>query len=305
MRTIVWFGLVLGALSAAGKVIITKVGERVTLDCEVSSFKMLVWRHGENLIIRVDGKSGATRKGSGGIAQRSKVKQTTKLEISSVADGDAGTFTCSADATTYEHTLVLVSVSVNPSSVLQLGSNATLDCKVEPSELVVTRQWKRPDGRSPKGLPAVELQSVDRSDAGTWQCTVSYQRETFSGSLTIKIKEHAPKTTTPSTSYNSKDSRKPTCVDCDHPSSDAVLLLLGLSWWVWLAIGLGSLVVILLVVFVIIMCKRVRRRKRKFLRMKNTPLPLKPKKYCQCDCPAAAAKPQQRRRREKPSALPL
>lgn len=301
MKTVLWFGFALVAISA-GKVIFTKVGQKTTLECGARRFtRQLVWNHENDLIMSVDGKSGFSLKGSIGMVQRSRVKQETSLEISGVTEQDAGKFTCKADGTNNEHTLLVVLVSVSPSSVLQEGQEATLSCQVKGVNSGPTVEWKRQDGTKHTS-ETVKLDNVAGADAGTWSCTVTYGGETHSESLKIEVKEpsHAI-TATPYNPPNSKDINRVT----DHQSSDAVPLLLGLHWWVWLAAGLGCLVVILLMVFVIILCKRIRRRKRKFLKMKSTQQALQSKTYCQCGRQAAAPKPQQGRRREKPSALPL
>lgn len=306
MKTIVWFGFVLGALSAAGKVILTNPGQKVTLECGVNDFNdRLMWHRGDDLMHSTS-KNGYPLRGKASrtadIVGRSKVKQDTKLEISAVKEEDAGKFICTADGSHHEHILLVVSVWATPSNELQLGSEATLHCRVKGLDQDPSVQWKRPDGSPHSG----SFKSATRSDAGTWECVFSHHGETYKRSLTIKVQE--PEAATPSSPQSSNDVLKPSCPDCvTHQASltPSVALLLGLSWWVWVAVGVGCLVVVLLMVFVIVLCKRIKRKKRKFQTMKNGRQPLKPKKYCQCDCPAAAAKPQQGRRREKPSAPPL
>ncbi|XP_068591793.1 hemicentin-1-like [Cebidichthys violaceus] len=305
MKTIVWFGFVLGALSAAGKVILTNVGQKVTLECGVNTVNnRLVWHHGDDLIHSIPMKSGFPVKGRAKCVERTKVKQT-KLEISAVKEEDAGKFICTADGTPHEHILLVVSVGAKPSGELQLGSEAALHCQVKGLNQDPLVWWERPDGSRHSGT----LGSVTRSDAGTWECKFSHDGGTYNMGLTIKVQEPAPEAATPSSSQSSNDDLKPACPDCvTHQAPltpSAAALLLGLSWWVWVAVGVGCLVVVVLMVFVIVLCKRIRRKKRKFQTMKNGRQPLQPKKYCQCDCPAAAAKPQQGRRREKPSAPPL
>ncbi|XP_029307387.1 CD4-2 molecule, tandem duplicate 1 [Cottoperca gobio] len=302
MKTIVCFGFVLCALSAAGSVILTRPGQKVTLECGPDTFNQrLVWHHGSDLIFNTP-KSGFTRRGSTDIVLRSKVKQEINLEISKVKEEDAGKFICMADGKSHEHTLVVVSVSASPSGELQLGSQVSLRCQIKGVDSTV--QWRSPDGSlHPK---TAHLTSVSRSHAGTWNCTFSHGGETHSQSLDINVEE--PETAASAPSQSPEDAHKPTSLHSQpgviQPPSDAVLLL-GLVWWVWVAVGVGCLVVLLLMVFVIVLCKRIKRRKRKIHMLKNGRLPLKPKKYCQCDRPAAAAKPQQGRRREKPSAPPL
>ncbi|XP_054477632.1 uncharacterized protein LOC129109559 [Anoplopoma fimbria] len=295
MKTIVCFWFVLGALSASGKVLVTKPGQKAILECGVNTFtKQLEWYHEKDLLHRVSHR-GFPSKGKGEIVTNSKVKQT-KLEIVLVKKEYAGKFICIADENRQEHTLLVASVSVkaSPSTELQLGSEAELDCQVEGLDQGSTATWKRPDGSLHSGI----LKSVDHSDEGDWECTFPSGGETYSQILAIKVKGPTPVPADPTLSQGT------TCVDCvTHPPS-VTAFLLGLSWWVWVAVGAGCLVVVLLLVFVIILCKRIKKKQGKFQAMKNGRQPLKPKKYCKCDSPAAAAKPQQKRRREKPSALP-
>ncbi|TDH11627.1 hypothetical protein EPR50_G00062780 [Perca flavescens] len=296
MKTIGWFGLVLGALSAAGDVILTKPGQSATFKCGLdTNNRGLVWNYGNDQVISVDGRSGVTHRGTK--FNKRSVLRGTSLVVSGVTEEDVGKYFCMADGRSKEHTLLVVSVSVSPSSELQLGTDATLQCWVKglnPPDSPV--QWNRPDGRSES--ETVQLKSVARSDAGNWECTFSHDGKKYSESLEIKVQGAVPVTAAPSPSPSSK-----AVSIAQPPATDAVLL--GLSWWVWVAIGVGGLVMVLLMVFVIVLYKRIKRRKRKFLNKKNGRQPLKPKTYCQCDRPAAAAKPQQGRRKAKPSALPL
>lgn len=302
MKMTVWFVFVLAANSAADKVVVSSVGKTFTLDCGVPAFsESLEWRHGNNLICRVNGKTGSTLKGRSSIVGRAKVKHQTKLEINGVTEEDCGEFTCTADTRIYKQTLLLVSVSVGPSNVVQLGGKALLRCGVKGPKLDPVVQWKGPSGQSPAGSQEVQLSPVKASDEGVWQCVFSHGGQTFSQNVSIGVKVPPPQTT-PSVLKPSKDT--PASGVTVHPSADDVYLL-GLSWWAWLALGGGCLFLTLLMVCVIILCKKIRRRKRRFLRMKNPQQPLKPKKFCQCHHPTAAAKPQQGRRREPPSALRL
>uniref|UniRef100_A0A3Q1HZM3 Uncharacterized LOC110968426 n=1 Tax=Acanthochromis polyacanthus TaxID=80966 RepID=A0A3Q1HZM3_9TELE len=292
MKTVMWFGLVLVAVST-GKVIFTTVGQKAIIQCGTSGYKeQLEWSRYNEQILRI-GRRGFPTKGKMDIVSRSKVRPEPNLEISPVKEEDTGRFTCKADGTGRDHTLLVVSVSASPSTNLQVGQEATLGCQVKDPNFRVAVEWKKPGG-APHAEDTVDLKPVADSDAGTWTCTLTYEGETYSQSLDIKV-SGTPATTAPDNPQNTTDRK----------SGNAELLLLGLHWWVWLAVGIGGLVVILLTVFVIVLCKRNRERKKKLQRMKSTEQPLKPKKYCQCDRQAAAAKPQQGRRREKPSALLL
>lgn len=290
-----WFGFVLGALSATGTVIVTKSGQKATITCGVNSFSnKLLWYHRGNFIVEKNLKT-FPRKGTVDITKRFNWKKETDLEISGVKEEDAGQFTCEVDGTSHEHTLLVVSVWASPSGDLLLGSEATLQCQVKGLDQGSTVQWKRPDGSAYGESHTAQLRPVDRSYAGTWKCMFSFGGKEYNESLHISVKEPAPTTSEPVTSKGSKDIR----------TTPSAAQLLGLSWWFWVAIGVGSLVVILLMVCVIVLCKRIRRRKRKLQKMKYDRQLLKSKQYCKCNRSTAAEKPQQRRRKEKPSALPL
>lgn len=290
-----WFGFVLGALSATGTVIVTKSGEKAMITCGEGSFSnKLLWYHRGNFIVE-NNVRGFPRKGTVDITKRFNLKKETDLEILGVKEEDAGPFTCVVDEKSHEHTLLVVSVWASPSGDLLLGSEATLQCQVKGLDQGSTVQWKRPDGSAYGESHTAQLRPVDRSYAGTWKCMFSFGGKEYSESLHISVKEPAPTTSEPVTSKGSKDIR----------TTPSGAQLLGLSWWYWVAIGGGSLVVILLMVCVIVLCKRIRRRKRKLQKMKYDRQLLKSKQYCKCNRSTAAEKPQQRRRKEKPSALPL
>ncbi|XP_008429603.1 uncharacterized protein LOC103477974 [Poecilia reticulata] len=308
MKTIILFGLVLGALSAAGNVYIAEVGGKVTLQCGVTRFSSrLEWQH-DSLRILVFEKNGFVNKGSSEIKQRAKKSKETDMEISNIKETDSGKFTCVADRSPHDHHLIVVSVSA-PSGPLEVGADATLECKANSgvsgqSQAVV--KWRKPDG-SVQTVSKVELKSVALTDEGTWQCLVSYQGKEFTKTVTINVEEPVPEPTTPiivnNPKYPNSGNGKNSSGGVRGPEDP--MMLLGLVWWIWVAIGAGGLVVIILIIVIIVMHKRNKRKKKKFLRMKKAQLSQKPKKYCQCVRQTAAAKPQQGRRREKPSALPL
>ncbi|XP_010733308.2 T-cell surface glycoprotein CD4 [Larimichthys crocea] len=302
MKMLVWFGLVLGALSAAGNVFVTKPEQTVTLECGVNNFRgSLEWRRGDQRIFSVDGKTGFKRKGTIDIVSRS-YDRTTNLEVRRVKLEDAGKFTCIADGNTKEHTLLVVSVSTNPSGDLHLGSEVALTCQVSGLDTAPAVHWKGPDGKLNSG----SLKSVARSDAGTWKCEFSHGGQTYSESIDIKVTDPPtppPPPPPPGPSQSSPGSHKTTCPNCTANPPSGASDLLGLKWWVWVAIGVGCLVMILLMVFVICLCKKIKTKKRRLQKMRNSRQ--FPKKYCQCNRPTAVGKPQQGRRREKPSAPPL
>lgn len=53
-------------------------------------------------------------------------------------------------------------------------------------------QWRKPDGSLHKGSKVAELESVARSDAGTWNCTFSYEGKPYSESLHITVTGGSP-----------------------------------------------------------------------------------------------------------------
>lgn len=300
MKTIVWCVFVLGPVFAAGEVFIFHVGRKVMLDCGVGRFRqVLVWKQRNELITRINGKTGVDSKGTAPVLKRSVVK-ITKLEITGVVEEDAGQFVCEADGKTFQHSLLVVTTSVVPSPLLQLGSEATLQCRVKGQNQDCLVKWNRPDGQ-PASSEEIQLKPVSTSDGGTWQCVVTCGLKKFTENVTITVKEP-----TASATLKPHSSEAPYSAVTESVAHDGGVQLLGLIWWVWLALGVVSLILILLLVLAIILCQRIRRKRRKkFVRMKNVPQPLRPRKYCNCDRPTAAAKPQQGRRREKPSAPPL
>ncbi|XP_076010713.1 opioid-binding protein/cell adhesion molecule homolog isoform X2 [Genypterus blacodes] len=304
MKTVMWFGLVLAALSAAGEVIQTRPDQHATITCGVESFtKNLEWRRGMFMMYNINGRTGGHRKGKGDIMGRISIgTEGLSLRISSVEEGDAGEFTCTVDGAQHRHTLLVVSVSVSPSADLQLESQATLQCQVRGLNPTPTVEWERPDG-SPAGSEPLDLQSVSSSDAGTWMCKFSHDGNKYKEPLDVRVKVPEQETPTPAPT-TPQSSIQPSCRDCiaDLPPDEVKP---GLSWWMWAAVGGGSLSIVLLTITVLVLCKRKRRRRRKLLKVKKAEQLLKAKEFCQCKCPAAAAPPPQGRRREKPSALPL
>ncbi|CAN9513743.1 unnamed protein product [Ophioblennius macclurei] len=305
MKAIVWCVFVLAAVSAAQKVVVTRVGKTAILNCETNTGGFLSWYQGDRLIVRANRKTGSSSRGTAPLTQRSSVTQDTMLKITGVTEDDAGMITCTADSKPQKFLLLVLSISVPPSGVLQLGGEARLQCQVRGLEQGTPVQWKRPDGQL-SGSQEVHLKPVAASDEGIWQCVFTHRSGTHSEDVTIKVEDIKLKPTTnaPVTKSGSKANQSDSGA-VDHPAGGDALLL-GLSWWIWVAISVGCLVLLLLSVFAIVLCQRIKRRKRKrFLKKKNVPKPLRPRKYCECNRPTAAAKPRQGRRREKPSALPL
>ncbi|KAM9353283.1 CD4-2 molecule, tandem duplicate 1 [Symphorus nematophorus] len=302
MKTLVCFGFVLCAMSAAGTLIVKKPGQTVVLQCPVSIFTTSVeWKHEDNLIAGSYTR-GFPRRVTSDIGSRSRISGKTNLSVRGVKEEDAGKFTWVVDGKSQDITLVVVSVSASPSADPQLGSNATLQCRVRGVKPDPKVQWKGPDGNL-RSESEVQLTSVAPSDAGTWECTFTHAEGTHTETLEIKV-QRPPTTLAPAPAPvpSQKSKTCPKCVTIPPPKADR---LLGLSWWLWVIVGVGCLVAVLLLVVVICFYKRIKRKKRRLLKMKNSRLPLTSNQYCQCNRPTAAAKPQQGRRREKPSAPPL
>ncbi|XP_071372700.1 leukocyte immunoglobulin-like receptor subfamily B member 1 [Centroberyx affinis] len=306
MRNIMWFGFVLGALSAAGNVIHTKSGERAKIACGAGTIRKEVqWMRGNDLIMSRNVKTGSGRKGRIPIFFRSKLIQDRDLEISKVEEADAGLLTCFADGTPHHHTLLVVTVSVSPSADLQLGGEATLQCQVKGPDPEFTVEWEKPDGGS--GVPSpVHLNPVANTDAGTWRCKFSWHGEPYEETLDVKVKEPEPTSRLPPSS-SPQDIITPTCPKCrpraKGPQPDKSGWL-GLSLWMWVAVGVGCLVLVLLIISIIVVHQRIKRRRRKAQKLKSIRQPLRAKNYCQCNGPAATAAPPRGRQREKPSSLP-
>ncbi|XP_025767559.1 uncharacterized protein LOC109204210 isoform X4 [Oreochromis niloticus] len=239
---------VLGALSAAGEVFFANVGGKVTLNCGVSSYRhTLTWHHGIDFLHTAD-QRGFMRRGSIDLAWRSVMRQTN-LEISSVKETDAGRFTCSADWTLHEHSLVLVSVSVSvtPSAVIKLCDEATLHCEVKHLLKGCEVKWKSPTADSPEWPSTVQLKPVTSSHNGTWECII-----TCDGKQLKPPTSTTPPTTLKNITLFVTSVQGTTCTANDCP--------LGLFCWMWIAVGVCCQFGILLIVCVTVLCKCMSRR---------------------------------------------
>uniref|UniRef100_A0A8C6KF57 Ig-like domain-containing protein n=1 Tax=Nothobranchius furzeri TaxID=105023 RepID=A0A8C6KF57_NOTFU len=264
---------VLGALAAAGKVFIAEVGMKKALECgNRKTITDVQWNHGSEQICKVDVKTGRSIKGKSNILERSRIIQDKNLQIRPVKEMDAGRFTCIADGATYEHTLIVVSVSVNPSSDLSTGAEASLECRVTESDQKSTVKWEKPGGLF-ENSPKVQLSPVEASHGGPWQCHVTNDCACRLFHIFLHLIRHL-------TRY---DLAFAPAGSTNHQPPSGGMTLLGLIWWVWVAVGVGSLVVIILIIVVIVMMRRIRRRKRKLLKMRDAKLPPRTKKYCQCE----------------------
>uniref|UniRef100_A0A3Q0S1S7 Ig-like domain-containing protein n=1 Tax=Amphilophus citrinellus TaxID=61819 RepID=A0A3Q0S1S7_AMPCI len=238
---------VLGALSAAGEIFIAEVGQKVRLGCGVSSYRRSL--EYEGLVVSCTGE----------LAKRTSVRHVN-LEISGVRETDAGKFTCLADKTSKEHSLVVVSVSVSvaPSAVLQLGSEATLQCDVKGLDEGYEVKWKSPNAGLPEGTSTTQLKPVTSLHDGTWQCVITYGSNQISESLTIKVKGNTHVLGMKTLIYLCDQNKKRGvwCTAMDDP--------LGISCWMWLAMGVcclfGILLMLCVMVCVNVFCKGDKQR---------------------------------------------
>uniref|UniRef100_A0A668V3K9 Ig-like domain-containing protein n=1 Tax=Oreochromis aureus TaxID=47969 RepID=A0A668V3K9_OREAU len=244
--TVIIFFSVLGALSAAGEDFFAKVGQKVTLNCGVSSYvRSLQWRHINDLLHSVD-QRGFPRKGYVELVQRSVVRQNN-LEIFSVRETDAGRFTCFADGTRHNHSLVVLSVlvSVQPSAVLELNNEATLRCELKGQHRGCEVKWRSPNTYSLTNTSTVQLKPVKTSHNGAWECIVTCGRNTFSEPLAITVQGNIQLLGMKTLVYICG-----TANDCP----------LGLSCWMWFVIGVCCQCGMLLIVCVTVLCKCIKRR---------------------------------------------
>ncbi|XP_061531630.1 uncharacterized protein LOC133402073 isoform X1 [Phycodurus eques] len=293
MKTLMWFPLVLGALQQTGAELIhTKTGQRVTIKCGLGDFaSSLVWRHSDDLVVQISGKTHMLLRSTNAIGSRSKVTQETNLEITAVEESDAGQFTCFVDNKLKVHTLVVVSVLVEPAGGLWLHSLAVLQCWVAglPSDTVV--HWRRPGGARRWDRGIARLDPVEASHVGKWECVFYHEVAEYTEEIEIDVKNIYMTTSTPSTK------------DLGYsPPPPVQPALPKLGWWLLVA---GSLVVLLLLSLVLLLFGQIRRRKKRFLQMKNARKPMNARQYCQCRCPTAAAVPLRPEKKKKPPALPL
>ena len=79
-----------------------------------------------------------------------------------------------------------VPVSPRPAGVLQLGSKATLLCRVQGLKFSPRLEWEKPDG-GPAGFGEVDLNPVARTHEGSWVCKFSHGGETFRETLEVKV----------------------------------------------------------------------------------------------------------------------
>ncbi|XP_019724486.1 uncharacterized protein LOC109515264 isoform X2 [Hippocampus comes] len=300
MKTIRWLPLVLGALQAAAELFHTKAGQGTVIKCGPDNFaSSLVWRRGSQLLFRVTSKTRMLQRGIN-IAMRSKQKQDTNLQISVVEEGDAGEFTCVVDNKETVHTLVVVSMSVDPpGDDLRPGSLAKLQCRVAglPSDPRV--EWNRPGDahRWDRGL--ARLEPVEASHAGKWQCVFHHDGAHYMEEIELSVKKMSMTTISPSAR--------------GHPSPGPIMVALPKLGF-WLVASGGSLLVLLLLILVLIMSCRIRRRKlqKRFLQM-NARKPMSGRQYCQCRGPTAAVAPRRpektttttTKKKKKPPALPM
>ncbi|XP_053737405.1 uncharacterized protein LOC128768506 isoform X1 [Synchiropus splendidus] len=270
--------------STAQRLVLVKPRETVILKCGVDSITgFLEWRHGQDVIFSVDGKSGLVRAGN---APKAKLKKGIDLELRNVKENNAGLYQCNADGKISKQILQLISVQVSPSE-LTVGGTAWFNCDVPGRQTLV--QWMSPRG-SLYNNPMPIVRPLSSSHSGRWLCVFSHDGETYSHGLDVTVKEAttAPSPTTIA-SYPTNNTSPPPPT---HRSGE--LLFLGLGGWMWAALAFSILMLMLLTLLIYGLSKQLQRRKHRLLRMKKNRV------YCNCRLPTAAASLQRGRRRDKP-----
>ncbi|KAL6489505.1 hypothetical protein MHYP_G00032460 [Metynnis hypsauchen] len=177
-ETLFWITLALCAATGGSEVFYKKLGQEVTMDCGgVDEKKDMDWKHNNDLIMKIFGRSGNTAKGKVALSKRARLNGVN-LRIPSVEVGDSGVYSCSGFDTrgnriTRNHNLHVVSVSASPSDTVPISTDVTLSCDVG-GESKAQVQWMKPPGDKPHGSPGktVTLKSVTSADAGNWTCQI-------------------------------------------------------------------------------------------------------------------------------------
>lgn len=307
MKIITCFVFVLFILSVDGKNIYGIPGGAIKIDCGVrTSTKDVAWSYKDQLLLKIDGRSGRTTKGRlpGVSDNRIKIKSDF-LVFDRFQDEDVGEYTCRVDEKDNKHTLYILQVSASPSSHLTEGGEGTLSCQVQGAQPLPQVIWLRPNGQPVLAAQSgkVELNPVALSDEGDWLCQCSLNGDVHNEILNLKVKALLVTSIhTASPEHDNNPNPENVNVKGTRPVSVKVPLFLGFKLWVWVVIGACCLVLVSLVVFTILILRRNRRMRR--AHRLATIKPLKPNDYCQCSSrPAAIAPPQGRK--GKPSTLRL
>ncbi|XP_053737406.1 uncharacterized protein LOC128768506 isoform X2 [Synchiropus splendidus] len=109
--------------STAQRLVLVKPRETVILKCGVDSITgFLEWRHGQDVIFSVDGKSGLVRAGN---APKAKLKKGIDLELRNVKENNAGLYQCNADGKISKQILQLISEATTAPSPTTIASYPT------------------------------------------------------------------------------------------------------------------------------------------------------------------------------------
>ncbi|XP_036436287.1 CD4-2 molecule, tandem duplicate 2 [Colossoma macropomum] len=198
--TCLWVCLALCAATGRSEVFYRKSGEGVTMNCNnADGAKGIEWKHNNNLIGKISGRSGILSKGITELARKAKVYEI-RLQISSVAVSHSGTYTCIGhDVTnkkvTLHHSLHVMSVSVSPSDTVLISTDVTLKCDVG-GESTAQVQWMKPSGVEPykSSGNTVTLNSVTSADAGQWTCEVRDEKGKVLGTIEKTLSVTGPLT---------------------------------------------------------------------------------------------------------------
>ncbi|KAJ7985198.1 hypothetical protein DPEC_G00349590 [Dallia pectoralis] len=304
-----WIVFALCISHVIGEAIYSRIGrpDAVKIKCGAKTSNMDVeWSYqavgssGPPIMINsLNGKSGKQRKGTAPMVNRAILRESS-LEIQAV-ETDAGQYICKVNREEKgSHSLYMISVTVNPPSPLDEGSQATLNCQVSGPSPLPSVEWLRPGGVVAGDSGMVSLNPVALTDHGEWSCRISQGEKTQDESLTVYIKAH---TTTPvksdpdSISHPSRsglENQATHRTSWDAGSQNVTdWSMLGLSLWVWLPIGAGGLgLIVLLVTGVFLLCRNRRMKKRR-QKIRNNGELLKAN-YCQCKSTTSEGPPQKR-----------
>ncbi|XP_051720529.1 roundabout homolog 2 [Ctenopharyngodon idella] len=160
-----------------------QVGGEVSMDCGVSQNSDVEWKLDNTLILKIDGKTGTSRKGPSHIKNRANASGG-KLKVSKLETRDAGVYSCSQTGKRYTLHIVSVSVFAKPGPVLVQSSSAELHCDItgHPDTEV---QWMSPSNdKKDDKKQVIHLKSVTSKDDGQWTCLIKDDLK-FSLKLTV------------------------------------------------------------------------------------------------------------------------
>lgn len=311
MKIITCFVFVLFILSVDGNNIYGIPGKTTKIACGVKTSQQdVTWSYRDQLLIKIDGRSGRTTKSRVPGVTDSRIKMKGEyLVFDRFQSEDAGEYTCRVGDKDNHHRLYVLQVSASPSHHLTEGGVGTLSCQVQGAQPLPVVIWLMPNGQPGRATQSgkVELNPVALSDAGDWRCQSSLNDDVHDEILTLKV-EASQVTSSSIHIANPEHDKDPNPENVNdskgtRPVSEKTkVTFLGFSLWVWGVIGAGCLVLVSLVVLTVLTLRRNRRMRRAQRLVPRKPL--KPNDYCHCNSrPPAIAPPQGKK--GKPSTLRL